>query len=213
MRKVVIFDWGGVVESHENNLQELNKAIVRTIRKFNRYLSDNEILERWTIKNSKGILIGATNREQDIKDWVDTIEKNMNIHVTFEEFRKAYEEETSSIKYYKNVVEYVHSLKDRCEIAILSNLTPFDKKRINKQYDLSQFNYVYLSFEIGMRKPDEKVYKYVLNDLKIAPNQILFIDDDIENISTAKNCGWNTCQAFGYEIYKIKQSVENFLIK
>ena len=51
--------------------------------------------------------------------------------------------------------------------------------------DLSKFDYVYLSFEIGIRKPDRKIYEYVLNDLKTLPENILFIDDDTNNILTA----------------------------
>ncbi len=87
----------------------------------------------------------------------------------------------------------------------------FDKKRINNQCDLSKFDYVYLSFEIGMLKPNKEVYEYVLNDLKINASNILFIDDNKDNIEIAKACGWNTCMAFGYELDKIKNSVNKFL--
>lgn len=211
MEKVVIFDWGGVVESHENNLQDLKNAKIRVIRRFNNLLSDEDILKRWTDKTSNGIKVSTTNNEQDIKDWIDLVQGNMNINVPFKEFKKAYEEELSSVKYYKDVVKYAHSLKNRCKIAILSNLLPFDKKRINNQYDLGKFDNVYLSFEIGMCKPNGRVYEYVLNDLKIEPENILFIDDDINNILMAKNYGWNACQAYGYELDRIKQAVECFL--
>ena len=211
MDKVVIFDWGGIVESHENDLQDLKEAKVRLIKRFTNLLSSQEILDRWTNKTSNGTLIGATNNEKDIKDWVNLIQNNMGISVSFEEFQKGYEEELALVKYYKSVVEYAHSLKNKCKIAILSNLTPFDKKRINNQYDLSKFDYVYLSFEVGIRKPDRRIYEYVLNDLKILPENILFIDDDTNNILMAKEYGWNTCQAFGYELDKIKNSVEQFL--
>ena len=54
MCKVVIFDWGGIVESHENNLQDLKEAKIRMIRRYNNTLSDAEILERWTDKTSTG---------------------------------------------------------------------------------------------------------------------------------------------------------------
>lgn len=211
MCKVVIFDWGGIVESHENNLQDLKEAKIRMIRRYNNTLSDAEILERWTDKTSTGKLIGATNNEEDIKDWVNLVQKNMNINISFEEFKKTYEEELSTVKYYNDVVEFAHSLKDRCKIAILSNLTPFDKKRINDQYDLNKFDYVYLSFEIGLKKPNKDIYKYVLNNLKVEPKEILFIDDDTNNILAAKECGWNTCQAYGYELDKIKTAVYEFL--
>lgn len=211
IEKVVIFDWGGVVEKHENNRQELKTARIRLIKRFNNSLSDEEISEKWTNKTSKGISIGAINNEQDIKDWVSQIQKNMNINIEFEEFKKAYKEEMSLVGYYKEVVRYAHSLKNRCKIAILSNLGPFDKKRIDDQYDLSKFDNVFLSFEIGMRKPDKRVYEYVLEKLKIVPENILFIDDDIDNILMAKKYNWNTCQAYGYELNKIKSTVEKFL--
>ena len=124
---------------------------------------------------------------------------------------KSLEEELTSVKYYKDVVEFAHSLKDKCKIAILSNLMLFDKKRIDDQYDLSKFDYVYLSFELGMRKPNKKIYEYVLNDLNVKPENILFIDDDYNNIVSARECGWNTCQAFGYELDRIKDDVHKFL--
>lgn len=211
MDKIVIFDWGGIVESHENNLEDLKKSKIRMIKKLNNNLSDEEILKRWTDKTQKGIQIGSSNKPEDLQDWVNLIQKNMDIHISFEDFKKRYEEELSSVKYYKDVVEYAHSLKNKCKIAILSNLMPFDKKRINDQYDLSKFDYVYLSFEVEMRKPNRDIYEYVLSDLGVKPEQILFIDDDSQNILMAKQCGWNTCQAFGYELDKIINAVDNFL--
>ena len=211
MEKIVIFDWGGIVESHENNLQDLKNAKIRLIRKFNSPLSDKEILKGWTDKTQNGFRVDTINDEQEIRNWVNLVQKNTDINAPFEDFKKAYEEEFSRVKYYKEVAAYAHSLKNRCKIAILSNLMLFDKKRINDQYNLNKFDHVYLSFEIGMRKPDEAIYKYVLNDLNTSPKNILFIDDDVDNISTAQKCDWNVCQAYGYELDKIKQSVEDFL--
>lgn len=213
MNRVVIFDWGGVVESHEDNLQELKNAKIRMIKKWNSQLTDKEILEGFTDMTPSGIFIDETNDEKDIKDWVKLIQKNMNINVSFEEFKKAYEEELSSVKYYKDVVHYVHSLKNKCNIAILSNLMAFDQKRIDEEYDLSKFDKVYLSFEIGIQKPNKEIYEYVQNDLKIDSKDILLIDDREDNILAAQECGWNTCQAYGYELDKIKVAVQQFLEK
>lgn len=209
--KIVIFDWGGVCESHEDNMHDLDRAKIRVIKKFNSKLTDEEILKRWTSRNSKRVLIGALNRREDIEDWFSLLKKNMDISVSYEEFKKTYEEELSIVKYYKELVDYAHSLKGRCRIAILSNLMPLDRKRINDQYNLGMFDFVYLSFEMGIRKPDGKVYEYVLNDLGITGENILFIDDDFDNIFMAREYGWNTCQAFGYELDKIKEAVESFL--
>lgn len=202
---------GGVVESHENNMQDLKEAKIRMIKRLNSSLTDQEILEKWTDTNSNGTKMGATNDINEIINWVNLIQERMNTHISFEEFKRLYEVELSTVKYYKDVVSYAHSLKDKCKIAILSNLMPFDKKRINDQYDLSKFDYVYLSFEVGTRKPNKDIYQYVLNDLNVLPENILFIDDDENNILTAKELGWNTCKAFGYELDVIKGKVEEFL--
>ena len=43
------------------------------------------------------------------------------------------------------------------------------------------------------------------------PENILFIDDIKANIKKAKSKGWNTCNAFGNELDKIKKNVKEFL--
>lgn len=192
-------------------MKDLNDAKIRMIKRIDSSLSDEEILSKWVNKTLDGVNIGTVSDLKEVKRYVDFLQKSLGINIAYEDFINLYEEEFKTVKYYKDVVDYAHSLKSRCKIAILSNLMYFDKKRINDQYDLSKFDYVYLSFEIGMRKPDEKIYKYVLDDLKVKPEDILFIDDDYQNILAAKKCGWNTCLAFGYELDKIKKSVDDFL--
>lgn len=79
------------------------------------------------------------------------------------------------------------------------------------QVNLKEFDYVWLSFELGLRKPDERIYKVVEEQCKIKPNNIMFIDDREDNIEAARNRGWNTCNATGHELDKIKESVNRFL--
>ncbi len=51
------------------------------------------------------------------------------------------------------------------------------------------FVQTYYSCEIGERKPDTKIFEYVLNDAGITPKETLFIDDLLPNIVGAKNAG------------------------
>ena len=73
------------------------------------------------------------------------------------------------------------------------------------------FDYVWLSFITHVRKNEEIAFQIVEQDLQTSKNNILFIDDTSINIENAKKRGWNTCQAFGYELHKIKGAVEQFL--
>lgn len=208
--KVVLFDWGGVVESHENNNHELNSAKIRMIKRVKNNISDDEIISKWTYK-IKNEYISIYNDLEHINDWINQINKNFDINLSYDEFKQLYIEEFSKINYYKDVVAFAHSLKNRCKIGILSNLTIFDKPRIDMQFDLSKFDYVYLSFELGIRKDNKNIYEYIIKELGIVPNDILFIDDEIQNIKLAKECGINTCLASGYELNKIKKGVYEFL--
>ncbi len=204
--KIVIFDWGGVIESHREGKYSLNTAITNFIKYFNNDVDENGLIEKY--------FDVCTNKiEQGNKDynWFEKIKYNFNLECTEEEFYKFYEEEFNRIEYYKEVVEYAHSLKNKCKIGILSNLGSVDKQRLDKQVDLSKFDYVWLSFELKCSKPNEKVYKIVEEDCKIEPNNILFIDDFKENLKPAQTRGWNTCNACGYELEKIQKSVSEFL--
>ena len=204
--KIVIFDWGGVIESHREGKYSLNTAITNFIKYFNNDVDENGLIEKY--------FDVCTNKiEQGNKDynWFEKIKYNFNLECTEEEFYKFYEEEFNRIEYYKEVVEYAHSLKNKCKIGILSNLGSVDKQRLNKQVGLSKFDYVWLSFELKCSKPNEKVYKIVEEDCKIEPNNILFIDDFKENLKPAQTRGWNTCNACGYELEKIQKSVSEFL--
>ncbi len=86
-----------------------------------------------------------------------------------------------------------------------------DKERIDKHMGLSDFDYVFLSFEMGLRKPDDKVYSFVEETLKTKPENIMLIDDTKENIESAKKRGWKTCLATGNDLNLIKESVNKFL--
>ena len=207
-RKVVIFDWGGVIESHRKGEYSIDKAIINLIKHFNSTEDENTIIKRYYNQSVEDITYHIY-LEND--RWFEKIKKEFNLKCNSEEFYDYYIKEFDKVEYYKDVVEFTHSLKDKCKIAILSNLGSLDKQRLDKQVDLKQFDYVWLSFELNCRKPKEKIYEIVEKDCKIEPKKILFIDDSEENIEVAKNRGWNTCLATGHELDKIKDSINNFL--
>ena len=211
--KIVLFDWGGVIESHENDSRELQNAKINLIKKYNPILKEEEILKNWSYQLENGLWISETSNLPTIKRWLQNLEEKMNISVTLEEFITSYKEAFQNISYYHDIVEYAYSIKEKCKIGLLSNLSILDYERLTKQVDLTKFDKVYLSYQIGCRKPNKKIYEYVIEDLKCDANNILFIDDDISNIAMAKKYGWNTCQAYGYELEKIKKNIEKFLRK
>jgi putative hydrolase of the HAD superfamily len=51
------------------------------------------------------------------------------------------------------------------------------------------FESLYLSYEVGLRKPDPKIFEYVLQDAGLDPATTLFIDDSIQHIQAAHELG------------------------
>jgi putative hydrolase of the HAD superfamily len=51
------------------------------------------------------------------------------------------------------------------------------------------FDVVVISAEVGMRKPEERIFRHVAQALSLAPEQCVFIDDIQANIDAAAACG------------------------
>lgn len=211
--KIVIFDWGGVIESHREEEYNQSQAIINIMRKYGCTLNDDKIIEiysNYSIEQHKYYTFSESDISE-LKKWFENIKRNLSINCSLEEFVESYHTDLKKVFYYKDVVNYAHNLKDKCNIGIFSNLMQIDEERINYQVDLKVFNYVFLSYQIGCRKPDEKAYEIVENSIGIKPENILFVDDSIENIIVAKKRGWQVCNAYGFELDKIMASVNEFL--
>lgn len=75
------------------------------------------------------------------------------------------------------------------KLAILSN-TIEPHARANRQAGIYDgFDYIFLSHELKMRKPDPRIYTYALTTLNTQPQSVLFIDDLAENIKAAEALG------------------------
>jgi putative hydrolase of the HAD superfamily len=84
-------------------------------------------------------------------------------------------------------------LKGKYRLAILSNLELGQFEAINKLWRLAQFfETAVISCEIGLRKPDPEIFRYLLNKLGLNSQDCLFIDDLDNNVEAAKKLGFAT---------------------
>lgn len=155
--------------------------------------------------------LNSIKTEEDFATTYELMKKEFNFNTSFEEFMEIYKRVFDKIDYYKDVANYEVSLKDRCKIGIFSNLAIFDKERLDKQVNLKNYDYVLLSFEYGLRKPESEFYKAVQSKLPFSREDILFIDGRSDNVDAALKAGWNAFQATGLELDRIKEKCEEFL--
>jgi len=94
-------------------------------------------------------------------------------------------------------IEILKRVKKTHRIFLLSNTNDIHIKYINnylqKEYAMpdltSLFEKTYLSYEIGMRKPDAEIFEFVLKENDLIPSETLFIDDSVQHIETARKLG------------------------
>lgn len=51
------------------------------------------------------------------------------------------------------------------------------------------FDEVYYSCRLGMRKPDKEIFEFVLEKNKLKPEETVFIDDSLQHVKGAGECG------------------------
>lgn len=81
----------------------------------------------------------------------------------------------------------VYLLSNTNAIHIDAALRKWEKATSNSFYDM--FDKVYLSHEIGLRKPTKEIFDFVIDDQQLIPSKTLFIDDSVQHIEGAKLAG------------------------
>ena len=58
---------------------------------------------------------------------------------------------------------------------------------------------MFLSFQMGMVKPDDEIFRETVRRLDIQAEQVLFLEDNRVNVEAAARCGINAELALGTE--------------
>lgn len=97
----------------------------------------------------------------------------------------------------KTHIRLLESLRSNYDLYLLSNtnVTHYNLYTPELQHNFGYeslhelFKEVFLSFELGMRKPDREIFDYVFNKTKIRKEETLFIDDSKHIIDAARSYG------------------------
>ena len=96
----------------------------------------------------------------------------------------------ANYKYLVGIPEILGQLKQRdIPCHVLSNY-PIWFEVLNEKVGLDQYiKEMFVSYQIGIRKPDIGIYDYVIQKLNVQPQKILFVDDRLENCTAAGSLG------------------------
>ena len=95
---------------------------------------------------------------------------------------------------FKEVPEVLKSLKDKnLKLAVLSNGTPSLLNELVKSNNLENiFDDIFSIEEVGVYKPDSKVYDIPVKKYQIQRNQITFLSANTWDVSGGGNYGYNS---------------------
>jgi FMN phosphatase YigB (HAD superfamily) len=101
----------------------------------------------------------------------------------------------------ESMVDIIQSVVDGGHrVGILSNTSHSHWdwiKRQNWSILTSAFEVEILSYEVGVMKPDPRIYQAAQTAAGVSPSSILFLDDRTENVAGAIACGWQASQCIG----------------
>ena len=85
------------------------------------------------------------------------------------------------------------TLKEKYELVMCSNDVSEWSQFLRDKFHLDTFfSHVYISGDVGFRKPDSQIYRILLKELKISSNQCIMIDNTLSNLETAAQIGMTT---------------------
>ncbi|WP_026727951.1 HAD family hydrolase [Flavobacterium denitrificans] len=132
------------------------------------------------------------------EDFVGGFQKELP-NASIEEILKAWNAVLADFPLYR--LEFLKELSKKYRLFLLSNTDAIHiatfEKTVGKTFYTDFYNCfekVYFSFEMGLRKPDPKIYQFLLDKHNLVPENTLFVDDKTENTDSASTLGikvWN----------------------
>lgn len=181
--KNIIFDFGGV-------LLNLDESITRN--KF------NEILDPEKCKNiHEEVFYPYERGEISEESFFNRLQRRsikvLNGEIYYEIWN------AMLLDFPQHRLDYIIQLRKRYKLILLSNTNITHIRNVLRRLKLDlhvdkledYFDHIFYSHDIHLRKPDPEIFKFVLQDAHINAEESLYIDDKIENTTSAASLGFN----------------------
>ena len=95
----------------------------------------------------------------------------------------------------EELMQYIRALRPRYKTGLLSNAMSTLRSAITERFSIADaFDAVIISAEVGVMKPDARIYQLALDALEVQPDEAIFIDDFADNVAGARALGMQAIQ-------------------
>lgn len=181
----LLFDFGGVLVDLDKQAC-LNAFSKLGIIDLEQYISNYA---------QSGIFLKLEKGQVSPEEFRNEIRKMTNKELSDAEIDNAWNSFLISIPEYK--LDFLLELRKKYRVLMLSNTNAIHfEQRAQEEFSKrgkkleDYFDTCYLSYKLGMAKPDKDIFEHVLENEDAEAHQILFLDDGEKNIETARSIGF-----------------------
>ena len=181
--KAIIFDLGAVILNinYQNTIDAFTKLGVQNASTF------------YSKKVQTDLFNQIETGEITAEEFLITLQRETN-KATINQVRDAWN--TLLLDMPNDRLELIKALKSKYRVYLLSNTNSIHIDAFKKQLGIVKwqeftklFDKMYLSHEVGMRKPNAEIFEHILAEQKLKAEEVFFIDDSPQHIEGAKKIG------------------------
>lgn len=156
------------------------------------------LADTWTdwlsMEASRDFESGRTEAGEFAAAMIDALKLDTDAHAFLAAF------EAWPIAPFPGTVEWLQDLKNHYRLAMLSNTNELHWQRMRTEMGLGDIMHDYfLSHRMGRVKPDQAIYRDVIEQLDVPVSEIVFFDDNIRNVEAARKIGIDARHVAGPE--------------
>ncbi len=101
---------------------------------------------------------------------------------------------------FPGVKNFLHAIRQNYTVAVFSNVNELHWERIINEMDMgNRFDHYFASHIIKRAKPDVSSFEFIANEMNVANERIIFLDDNAANVAGARQAGFSAHQVKGFD--------------
>jgi len=122
-------------------------------------------------------------------EYFDTLRQSLQLPLSDQQFEAGWNAIIIDEK--REITQLVAALPPDLPLYVFSNANVLHERHWNQHFAavLTPFRHVFVSSNIGRRKPEAEAFAHVAAEIGTAPERILFFDDLLPNVEGARRAG------------------------
>jgi len=149
--------------------------------------------------------------EIEAAEYFDSLRKSLGINITDNEFEEGWN--SIYVGEIPGIAKLLSDVKEKCPIHSFTNSNKLHQRVWSKRFEsiLDLFQNVFVSSEMGKRKPEPEAFRFISDEIAVKPENILFFDDSIGHVEGARVVGMKAVHVMS-PLSDIKDALKTYML-